>query len=175
MPISPVNWLTDEAYLAAPLGERTLAWADYFATLKVREIGVNRGYWVERFLKAVGLGPGYAWCAAFLSFCLLKAGRPDFGPKKGRAAVRNWKRWAAQNNLLIGKDKVARGDIGGWLNSNQTGHIFLIRSVERGDHLTRVGTLEGNTNDAGSREGDGVYKRERLVRDDFFFIRVGEG
>jgi hypothetical protein len=36
----------------------------------VTERGANRGPEVEMFLRGVGLGPGHAWCAAFVSYCL---------------------------------------------------------------------------------------------------------
>ncbi|KKL50352.1 hypothetical protein LCGC14_2306380, partial [marine sediment metagenome] len=41
--------------------------------LNMEEVGSNEGPEVSAFLASVGLNPGYAWCAAFASFCLDKA------------------------------------------------------------------------------------------------------
>ena len=42
----------------------------YQSQVGVREQGgANRGEQVEQYLASVGFGPGYAWCAAFVSWC----------------------------------------------------------------------------------------------------------
>ena len=47
----------------------------YTAELGVRELtGNNDGADVEKYLESVGLGKGYAWCAAFVHWCLEQAG-----------------------------------------------------------------------------------------------------
>lgn len=129
----------------------------------VREVGVNRGFWVERFLAGVGLGPGYSWCAAFVAFALKQAGWKDL--PKGAAAVRNWASWAKANGRITAKPE--RGDLFFWLNADGTGHMgFVVEATP-----TTVRTIEGNTNTAGSREGDGCYRRTRS-RADVSFISM---
>jgi len=123
---SPVKWLDNEEYAVASIQEKALAWADHFAGKKVRETGINRGFWVEKFLASVGLGPGYAWCAAFSSYCIRQAGS-SAGPGKGRAAVRNWASWskASARTHVVPK----RGDLVYTLNANGTGHIEFVTGV----------------------------------------------
>jgi len=162
---SPVKWLDNEEYAVASIQEKALAWADHFAGKKVRETGINRGFWVEKFLASVGLGPGYAWCAAFSSYCIRQAGS-SAGPGKGRAAVRNWASWskASARTHVVPK----RGDLVYTLNANGTGHIEFVTGVFKDG---TIGTIGGNTNMANSREGDGVYKKRRTISDHMMFIR----
>lgn len=50
----------------------------YMAELGVREAtGRNDGTRVEEYLHYCGLGPGHAWCAAYVSWCFGKAGYPQ--------------------------------------------------------------------------------------------------
>jgi hypothetical protein len=135
---------------------------------KVREKGLNRGVWVERFLAAVGLGPGYAWCAALVTFALREAGWQG-GYPKGPAAVRNWAKWAEETGRITKSPQ--RGDLFFWLNPGGTGHIGFVRGVT----ATHVETIEGNAQ-AGrggdQREGDGVYRRSRQRTADLRFISL---
>lgn len=148
-------WMTDEEFEAASPKEKALLAAAYCAdVVRVRETGQNRGVWVQKFLAAVGLGPGYAYCASFVFWCLKTAGYKGDLPKLP-AAVRNWAAWAQKTGRIV--DKPERGDLFYWLNEDGTGHIgFVVKN--RG---MMVDTLEGNTNEAGSREGDGVYRKSR--------------
>lgn len=140
-----------------------------------REKGVNAGPFVARMLKAVGLSPGYAWCAAFVRAMLNDAGLPNRG-LQGRkaAAVIEWAKWAKAQNRIIPADKVEPGDLFFWLNPNGTGHTGIVEHIEFDTKLKRwvINTIEGNTNQAGSREGDGVYAREHIVTERIKFIRV---
>jgi hypothetical protein len=131
----------------------------------IRERGKNRGFWVERILQSIGLGPGYAWCAAFVSYC---ADLAEFstGPKRGRAAVRSWAEWAKEENRLGFSPQ--RGDLVYKLNANGTGHIGVIIGAVNG----RARTIEGNTDGGGSREGDGAYRRERMIGGTWKVIRT---
>lgn len=141
-----------------PMTERALAVA--LERVGVRERGANRGFWVERFLSAVGLGPGYAWCAAFVYWCLLRAGaRSDRLPARRRAAgVAEWVRWAEAHGRL--RSEPARGRLFYWLQADGRGHLgFVLGPAWAGAWRT----VEGNTSPAGSREGDGVYERVRVL------------
>jgi len=131
--------------------------------IKVREVGANRGFWVERFLKAVGLGPGYSWCAAFVYFCLIMAGVPRKNLPGHPASVLGWYEWAITNGRLItdlNSAKIARASLFFWIDGFH-GHIgWFVRWLIPGALFE---TLEGNTNQAGSREGDGAYRKRRTV------------
>jgi hypothetical protein len=133
-----------------------------------REIGRNRGFWVEKFLAACGLGAGYAWCAAYVTWCLRVSGYKSL--PKGSAAVRNWATWAKDTGRLV--DTPRRGDLFFWLDKNQmTGHIGWVVSVLTG----KIETLEGNTSpgvEGNQREGDGAYRRTRPITENMRFIRL---
>lgn len=155
--ITPAQW--DVILAGGTKGERVLLlMANLADRQKVREIGTNRGFWVERFLAAAGLGPGYPWCAAALTWCCdqLEIDRPP----KGSAAVRNWVTWSIATGRHLPISQVQRGDIVYWLNPNGTGHIGIVSRVEG----RMVSTIEGNTSSGSrgsQRDGDGLYRKDR--------------
>lgn len=139
--------------------ERALQWAAYLCDkVKAREVGGNNhGPMVREFLKSVGLGEGYPWCAAFVTYCLRKAGWLKF-PRRP-AAVSGWKEWATSVKALVARP--TRGCLCYRMNSDGTGHIgFVVKDMPFG----WVASIEGNTSsgNAGSqRDGDGVFRRIR--------------
>lgn len=154
-----VTTMTDAQWASASVPERALHVARACANNDVQEVGgPNKGPWIRRFLAAVGLGEGYAWCAAFVYWCLLQAGAdPAKLPQKVRAAsVYQWAAWAEREGRL--HDQPARGMLGYWLDGG-TGHVFFVASAS----ASGVRTLEGNTNAAGSREGDRVAEKFRSL------------
>lgn len=118
--------------------------------LGIREkTGHNDGEAVERYLASVGLKKGDPWCAAFISWIFKKAGYPQ--PRTG---------WSP--SLFNGKVNTrspAPGFVFGiWFPElKRIAHVGLVEKLE-GDWLI---SIEGNTNIAGSREGDGVYRKRR--------------
>jgi len=157
-----------EAWKSWPLPEKLVQLAAYHCdVLNVHEEpkGSNRGEWVEKYLKAAGLGPGYPWCASFVTYLLKECGYTE-GPDKHRAAVISWARWAENRNKIVAIPK--RGDLFFTLNANGTGHIGIVLEL-RVDGTLR--TIEGNTNDEGDREGYEVCRRERKMRG-LRFIRL---
>lgn len=133
----------------------------YESQLHVREkSGKNDGVEVERYLRYTGLGKGNAWCAAFVCWTL------------GEASVINPKNaWSPtlvpisklvyENKSKIYNGTPQCGDVFGIYYSNlkRVGHVGFIDSWSDGSYTI---TVEGNTNSAGSREGDGVYRKRRL-------------
>lgn len=141
-------------------------------------IGVRESRWnssriIDKWLRAVGLEPGYAWCAAYVSAVLAESGVQST-PKKGKAAVRNWDAWARAERRTIPIERVGAGDMFWWLNPDGTGHMGIVEEQpERmADGTWLIHTIEGNTNLGGSREGDGVYRKTRRVRANYVFARV---
>jgi hypothetical protein len=75
--------------------------------------------------------------------------------------------YARKQNLIYQRGQVIK-------QIPQTGDVFLIwyERLKRPAHIgfvdqwqaTWVITVEGNTNDDGSREGDGVYRKRRVQR-----------
>ena len=148
--------------------------------------GQNRGPEVEGYLRAVGLGPGFAWCAAFVRFCLeageresmlggssllIPAGFPDTG------WADSYRAWAQRNDLWIpsgascdvAESDAQRGDLACfWFEAK--GRVAHVGLVARWRTVYQMETVEGNTGPTGAlgeveREGDGVYRKLRRVSD----------
>lgn len=149
----PFPWLALPQWRAASLRERALLWAAFEADItKAHEIGENSGPRVEEYLSLVGVPAGSPWCAAFVGWCYRQAGAVRLPALP--AAVRGW----ASSSLVELVSSPQRGDLFYWLRRNGRGHIGLVTRVGK----VWVETIEGNTNSAGSREGDRVMRRRRL-------------
>lgn len=114
--------------------------------------GNNDGERVEQYLHYTGNKKGEPWCAAFVSWVF-----GQVGLKQPRTA---WSPALFPHSRIV-KD-VAKASIFGiyFANKGRIAHVGLVES-HRGDWLY---TIEGNTNIAGSREGDGVYRKLRHQR-----------
>lgn len=119
----------------------------------VREAtGHNDGKMIETYLLYTGLPKGNPWCAAFLSWV--------FGANGYRLPRTAW-----SPDLFPGKrltKEVKPGNIYG-LYSNIKRRIVHCGIMDKADGDWIVG-IEGNTNNAGSVEGDGVYIKRRHKR-----------
>ena len=133
-------------------------------------LGSNRGPEVDQYLRAVGLNPvgqSFAWCVAFTHFCYLKAaeslgrdnphiktaGVLDHWNQAGRkpGVLRITKAAAISDPGLVKPGSLFIIDFGGGF-----GHSGMVVETNSG----RMITIEGNTNDGGSRNGIGVFKRD---------------
>jgi len=133
-------------------------------------LGSNRGPEVDQYLRAVGLNPvgqSFAWCVAFTHFCYLKAaeslgrdnphiktaGVLDHWNQAGRkpGVLRITKTDAISDPGLVKPGSLFIIDLGGGF-----GHSGMVVETNSG----RMITIEGNTNDGGSRNGIGVFKRD---------------
>ncbi|WP_062065248.1 peptidoglycan-binding protein [Cellvibrio sp. OA-2007] len=111
-----------------------------------------------------GVTDGYPWCAAFVSFCVQKLLNyspffPTIIPPREASVSRFLNIWAKNNNCLIFPASSTiftpqKGDIVVFTFS----HIGIVEGVN-GRMIT---TIEGNTNDAGSREGSVVARKIRI-------------
>jgi hypothetical protein len=156
---------TEEQFAALPIEERALQWARHWCdSIKVREVGINAGYWVEKFLGWAGIGRGWAWCASFVHACYLHAG---WDSKRGGvshpARVREWRNWAKRTGRIVEDWKrVERGMLFFWINGDGlTGHIGFVVRRERntaGGHV--IHTIEGNASN--ERGQQGCFRRIRL-------------
>lgn len=131
----------------------------YTSQIGVREAtGKNDGKQVESYLKSVKSVKGNPWCAAFVAWCF-----DQCGVKTVRSA---WSpSWFPSNRVIwkqgVGTVPHAGNVFGIWFNNrNRIAHVGFIDEW----HGKYAITVEGNTNDAGSREGDGVYRKRRLTR-----------
>ena len=131
----------------------------YKSQVGVREkTGRNDGVDVEKYLSVCGLNRGQPWCAAYVSWCHLQAKisapKAGYSPDLFRSHVvyhRNWK-----------KDfpNVEKGMVFGLFFPN-LGRVAHVGFIDNEDSKAFY-TVEGNTNQAGSREGDGVYCKKRM-------------
>lgn len=135
------------------LENRQAILAAALSQLHVKELtGKNDGVEVEAYLRYVGFGKGYAWCAAYVSWCHARAGLK--APKTA---------WSPA--LFPASRVVAKPDPGivfgiYFASLGRIAHCGFVESV-KGDF---VHTLEGNTNVEGGRDGQGVYRRVRHKR-----------
>lgn len=131
----------------------------YDTEIGVREDGNNAGYQVEKYLRYVGLDKGNPWCAAFVCWVYGQAGVAN--PRTG---------WSP--SLFPTKHII--WDRGEHLKPPAQADIFALYFADKG-RIAHTGfidswgstwliTVEGNTNTQGSREGDGVYRKRRLVK-----------
>lgn len=139
----------------------------YHSQLGVREAtGANDGVEVEKYLASVNLGKGYAWCAAFVKW--------TFDQANVRTTITAWSPTAQSKNLVYFKNK--------FLHDPQPGDVFCLYfpRLKRIAHTgfydgsiskTVYRTVEGNTNEQGSREGDGVYKKYRSFKSTYSISR----
>lgn len=149
----------------APLLARALAVAASQVGVMEQPVGSNRGPKVDQYLKSTGTPLGSAWCAAFLYFCFDQAAR-----ELGRAnplvrtggVLAHWNGARTRgiprlltDNAIANPSLVHPGMIFVISHGAGTGHTGLVEAVEAG----KLVTIEGNTNDNGSREGIGVFRR----------------
>jgi len=153
--------------------------------LGVRESGgANKGKALQPFFDADNYDPngpkpgddGYAWCAAFVCFCVYQAVKDYRVTFKRPVTPGAWdyERWCREQDNSVMLKKPHKGDI-------KRGDIVIFNISHIGIAVSdaangSVMTVEGNTNQAGSREGDGVYKKIRSLSGIRSRIRfVGEG
>lgn len=128
------------------------------STLGVHEEGgKNRGPRIDAWNKAIPVAPGSAWCASWVyamhEIAAKACGVPNACPRTA-GALKMWHlspTWARHPLPAPGDVFVLdTGDPGGF------GHVGIVELVTP-DGNTIV-SIEGNTNMAGSREGDRVAK-----------------
>jgi hypothetical protein len=149
--------------------------------LGVRETeGENRGPGIEKYWAATSYKAGYRnrepWCAAFVCWCILTAISrlgivPGFKrPTTAQAfGFEGWANYSKSDSVKIvpSTGEIRRGDIIVFSFS----HVEIAaKDTPKGNNL--VECVGGNTNDAGSREGDGVYRKQRHRRSFRAVVRI---
>lgn len=170
---------------------RRLVKAVYDSQIGIRETGMNGGPEVEKYLRYVSLPKGNPWCAAFVCWVLGKAGVSN--PRTGWSPALfpdNKVIWVRGESGKVKGESLTnvptlsppRRVTGNWQPAYRTGRLvtpttsdlFGLYFPEK-KRIAHVGfidswddkwliTVEGNTNISGDREGDGVYRKRRLVR-----------
>jgi hypothetical protein len=127
----------------------------------------NAGPAVEKYLKAVGLGKGYAWCMAFVYWSVNTAAAElkVSNPLSKTAGVLDM--YSKMKDLRVINPKP--GDFFIMDFGKGTGHTGFIEKILPDGKLQ---TIEGNTNSVGSREGYEVARRyDRKTTQMLGFIR----
>ncbi|WLW38577.1 endolysin [Streptomyces phage Verabelle] len=101
-----------------------------------------------------------AWCATFVSWVALKAGAAELYPRTAScsAGVAWFRKIGRFSEYPAVGAQVFYGSGGGT-------HTGIVISYD----ANTITTIEGNTNDNGSAEGDGVYRKVRQRRSDFVY------
>ena len=146
-----------------PISTDSLLASIYLSQVGVREAtGNNDGKEVEMYLRATGLGKGYAWCAAFVRWGFDSAGV--------KTTITAWSPTAENKNNYVLKK-------GTWEQDLRRGDVFTLYfpRLKRIGHtgfahkkfgVKSIQTVEGNTGGLGpdgDREGDGMYIKLRPV------------
>lgn len=142
----------------------------YASQIGIREAtGHNDGKAVEMYLQTVNLTKGYPWCAAFVKWNLLQAGFVEAYRINGMALSCHNK-----NNIVYFKNTFYKNLLPGdvftlyYPKLKRIGHTgFYDKQI----NSTVYRSAEGNTNEAGSREGDGVYYKYRSFKATYSITR----
>jgi len=171
--VGPLTWSTlfgvevDTVAAGPDLAREVLRIAEEQIGVVENPANSNRGPEVETFLRAVGLGPGNPWCAAFVYWCVGQAvgglNRANPLPRTG-GVLELWRRAKQQGLECITADRceakpalltagmVFIMDFGGG-----KGHTGFVAGMAGG----KLVTIEGNASNGGSREGTGVFRLTR--------------
>ena len=142
----------------------------------VKETSKNSGPEIDRYLKVAGGHPGDPWCAAAQYWCAVKSGFSGADLPKHGLSVFGWWQWANATGRRILMPNLQRGDLYGWLDKDGSmwhGHIGCCAEVLK----DKIRGFEGNTNEAGGREGDCYAEKFRTFEsfkkhEMFFGIRL---
>ncbi len=128
--------------------------------------GSNWGPKVQAYLGSVGIDFPASWCAALVYWCFAKAtvglGKTNPCYKTG-GVLEHWNK--TRGNKILAADAVSNpglikpGQIFIMSFGGGLGHTGFVEAVNGGF----ITTIEGNTNDGGSREGIGVFRRTRKI------------
>lgn len=134
--------------------------------------GQNAGPWIRLYMNGKE-GADWPWCAGFVTYILAQASegmKVDRNPLKPTASCDILASQAADKEILLTEKEIAKdADKKSLL---RPGAIFLVRSSKTSSDYVHTGivtavhdeyfeTVEGNTNDAGEREGYEVCRRLR--------------
>lgn len=159
-----VDVLRQRLTASVPLADALVEYARAHLAARPREVGgPNTGPWVRLYMNG-RQGEAFAWCAGFVTFLLEQAAQSlemDM-PLPGSVSTDALALQAEHAGVLLTGDGAAR--------KITPGCLFLIRCVDSDWNHTGIvtaiydesfSTIEGNTNDAGQREGVEVCARTR--------------
>jgi len=156
------------------LGELGVAYARQHLAQSPREIGgQNRGPWVRLYMNG-NEGPEWPWCAGFVCFVLRQAAKALDLPMPIRSSFSCDSLAASakeKGRFLFGSDQ-GRGRVapGALFLSRRTSTDWTHTGIVVSADVETLETIEGNTNDAGDREGYEVCRRIRGYEDKDFVL-----
>jgi hypothetical protein len=125
----------------------------------VRELDGNRGYFVDALNDSTGAPHGSPWCASFLYYVGTRALGSARWPLPRSAACDDLLRFATKNGIL--RATPTRGNVFLVLNPANPSDAVHTGFVELAKMGGAFSTVEGNSNDDGSREGVAVVRLQR--------------
>lgn len=157
------------------LGRMVVLYANQHLKDHPREIGgQNKGPWVRLYMKGYE-GPAWPWCAGFACFILKQACQSLNVPLpiKSTYSCDTMAANAKENGIFLHEAEVVDK------KQIKPGSFFLVRKtpadwvhtgivIKPGDEVFQ--TIEGNTNDEGSREGYEVCRRFRNYKGKDFVL-----
>ena len=129
-------------------------------------LGSNWGPHVKKYLNSVGINFPASWCMAFVYWCIDEACKKNGILNKAykTGGVLKFYQMMKPNVVAIPKP----GDIFIMDYGKGLGHTGIVVKTDK----TFVYTIEGNTNDSGSREGIEVCRKQRPISKIKAFIRM---
>ena len=124
--------------------------------------GSNWGQEVKKYLNSVGIDFPASWCMAFVYWCVEQTGINPLIKTGG--VLRQWNEIDPARKFKTPQ----AGDIFIMDFGKGLGHTGFVEEVQG----NLIKTIEGNTNDTGSREGFEVCRRVREIKKCKGFIRV---
>ena len=125
----------------------------------VRETSENRGPHIDQWLAELGINFAAPWCMAFVQGCFrqaaLEMGIEDPLKPDTAGVLDLWNR--VPKGWRVGALNGRAGDIMIMDFGGGKGHTGIVTGYSNGMYIT----MEGNTNDAGSRDGDCVAEKYR--------------
>lgn len=130
-------------------------------SIGVHEETPNWGRWIKQYLAAVGLYTPQPWCAAFVVFKVYQAAEA-FGvkaklPRSG--SCQTLFTWANKRGLIRRTPQVGDIFLQWHPELNRYAHTGFVAKVDTSPK--RFTSVEGNSNDDGSREGKEVCSNPR--------------
>lgn len=126
--------------------------------ISAREVGYREGPHNNETKYGADFGFNFvAWCAIFCSTIYKWAGVTYLGKTPRYASTIAWRDNARKNGRWSQTPRV--GDVAMMAHSSSTGHVGIV--IGWSPNYSVIYTREGNTNDQGGREGNGVWNRAR--------------
>jgi hypothetical protein len=117
-------------------------------------IGSNWGKPIQDYLKCVGINFPASWCMAFVYWCFNEVSNGENPLIKTGGVLHQWNT-SDKKYRVVGEPQ--KGDIFIMDFGKGLGHTGIVEKVDE----NFIYTIEGNTNDTGSREGIMVCKKQR--------------